>query len=1721
MRSCRGSKCSDVFAGSEGTGEIRAMKQMNKKEMVFKNQALEAWPPQAASSFPCKDFLEDDWVIGLHYTFQDDQYLYMVMDYLPGGDLMTHLMRKDFHDTFSEEETRVPTGSSADSQSSNMATIGGDAEVALTQVGTPDYMGPEVYKKAPYGKECDMWSLGIIMFEMLFGGPPFSDERHDPSVTSARVMHWRRWFHIPPDPHDRLSADQIRVHPFFRGLDFKRLRSMAPPIKPIVKGPLDTSNFDDFPGADDKFMIPAERHKVTGDKTLLAAFHDYGYRRDLEAKKPSITAALSSASVVVMQEASEPSGLDLQISVQSDPSLIEGIGKKGGSHQNLRQDLPNTALWRIEASSQPRVESGRFMAKVSKLHVALSSSSHTAAMPRARQKRHRVAKAASACAFCTACTALALLTAPPAVTAFQAWRARARLAVGPGCLRRERCDRNRVIRLAKEGSPEDDADTADTEIADSEDWQEFRARLVQQEQGQGAGATADAISQKKAEQWAYEMPVIEQGSILLSAPNDHFAINQQYFHKNVIFLVTHTDDFTKGVILNRPTAFSTADVETQFKNLVNFSHEGADDWNVWCGGDCQGINEREDIPPEYSVLHGLKSLADRSEKITQGVYSIGLEDAKKLVAAGDADKDDFLLLVGYCGWSPGQLQGELDRSNTWTMASIDPRTLLGELRTAQSSLRKRIEQASSGDVFTADDVGDGIEMWERLYTALGPKYEQSLADFNSTGDNEHTDEMLRRWINRCLIPTRYSPERPESEVVKGLQNALKSAKSGTLSHGTVLRGSATAWLLGKPAEDTAFDLRRFLPAQYFHKSVVVLIKPEDSERSESGVAMLALLNGPALGREGKNPVYWGGPQGPDIKLQGSEEQFRGFTILFPGMLDRLLELGAFEVTDVDVREVVKVPVDERWQFAGGTIDSLADARSANLGDVQREKWFKRFIFNEARAARITTTPDVGLEKASTARHRKVAHQSLVLHCLRSGLQVRMHQPMPATQALRIHSYRLTALLRPVGRGPLALAAHVSGKMSLKAASSSDAGWLRSGGFLPGNCPHVTGAISSTSGTPRATGQRSKPRRRCSVLPASGWTSECSVIATISQRQFHFGRLPACSSTSQSFDFLGHRAPGHVAAVAARRGSRERSRESPPAAMLSTLRRIPTRPVLAATARSFAAAKDIRHGSEARALMLEGCNRLADAVAVTMGPKGRNVVIEQSFGAPKVTKDGVTVAKSIDLKSSPMINVGAQLVKTVASKTNDVAGDGTTTATVLARAIFREGCKAVAAGMNPMDIKRGMDHAAKIVLEDLSSQATMIETPDKIKSVATIAANGDEHIGKMITEAFEKVGKDGTITVSDGKTMDHELEVVEGMQLDRGYISPYFITNVKAQKVELENPLVLIFDKKISSVQAILPLLEQVAKVQKPLLIIAEDVDGEALSMLIVNKLRGGLKVAAVKAPGFGDNRKAILQDLCVLTGAELITEELGGKLEEAQLSQLGTAKTITIDKDSTVLLDGAGEKAKIEERCEAIRDSIDASVSEYEKDKMKERLAKLGGGVAVIKVGGSSEVEVNETKDRLNDALNATKAALEGGIVPGGGTALLYATMKLEGVKLDSLDQQVGVDAIKAALKQPCIQIAQNAGEEGAVVVQTLSKEKNLSKGFNAQTGQFVDMIEAGIIDPTKVVRTALADAVSVASLMTTTEAIIAEEVEEKAAGERPLSPYQQAGMRQDGIGGF
>jgi chaperonin GroEL len=577
-------------------------------------------------------------------------------------------------------------------------------------------------------------------------------------------------------------------------------------------------------------------------------------------------------------------------------------------------------------------------------------------------------------------------------------------------------------------------------------------------------------------------------------------------------------------------------------------------------------------------------------------------------------------------------------------------------------------------------------------------------------------------------------------------------------------------------------------------------------------------------------------------------------------------------------------------------------------------------------------------------------------------------------------------------------------------------------------------------------------------------------------------------------------------------------------MLSTLkhvsltgaRRANTRLVAPAAVRSFAAAKDIKHGSEARALMLEGCNRLADAVQVTLGPKGRNVVIEQSFGSPKVTKDGVTVAKGIDLKALPMINIGAQLLKQVATKTNDIVGDGTTTATVLGRAIFREGCKAIAAGLNPMDLKRGIDAAVKVVLDDLSAMSKTINSPEEIRNVATIASNGDKKIGDLITAAFEKVGKDGTITVSDGKTMDHELELVEGMKFDRGYVSPYFVNNSKAQKCDLENPLVLLHDKKISTIQGILPLLEQVAKTQQPLLIIAEDIDGEALATLVVNTLRGGLKVCAVKAPGFGDNRKAQLQDLAVLTGAELISEEVGMKLEEAKLGQLGTAKSISITKDDTVILDGAGSKESIEDRCEVIRQAIELTTSEYEKDKMKERLAKLTGGVAVIKVGGASEVEVNEVKDRLNDALNATKAALEEGIVPGGGTALLHASKKLESLDLGNIDQNVGRDILRAALKVPCMTISNNAGNEGSVVVQTLLKETDYNQGFNAATGSYVNMIESGIIDPKLVCRTALIDASSVAGMMITTECAIAEELDEDKLSTRPMSPYEQAGMTQD-----
>ena len=544
-------------------------------------------------------------------------------------------------------------------------------------------------------------------------------------------------------------------------------------------------------------------------------------------------------------------------------------------------------------------------------------------------------------------------------------------------------------------------------------------------------------------------------------------------------------------------------------------------------------------------------------------------------------------------------------------------------------------------------------------------------------------------------------------------------------------------------------------------------------------------------------------------------------------------------------------------------------------------------------------------------------------------------------------------------------------------------------------------------------------------------------------------------------------------------------------------------------RLFAAGKEIEHSVTARQRMLIGANKLADAVAVTMGPKGRNVVIEQSYGPPKVTKDGVTVAKAVELQDH-IQNIGANLIKQVASRTNDTAGDGTTCATVLARAIYSEGCRSVAAGMNPMDLKRGIDAAVKVVLEDLAANAKPITTPQEIMQVATIASNGDKVIGTLIAQAFEKVGKDGTITVSEGKTLEHELEVVEGMKFDRGYISPYFVTNQKTLKVEFDNPLVLIYEKKISTIQSIIPILEHVVKVQRPLVIIAEDVDGEALATLVVNKLRGGLQVAAVKAPGFGDHRKACLQDLAVITGAEVISEETGKKLDSIDAAaSLGSARNISISKDDTILLDGAGSSVEIETRVETIRDMIDATTSEYEKDKLKERLAKLSGGVAVIKVGGSSEVEVSEIKDRLADALNATKAAVEEGIIPGGGTALIRALTKLNQVKVDNFDQQVGVDIIKNSIKMPCKTIASNAGHEGAVVVQNLLANSKYSFGFNAQTGEYVDMVEAGIIDPTKVIRTALADAASVASLMTTTECVIAELPKE----DKPAPGGMDAGM--------
>ncbi|KAD4584345.1 hypothetical protein R6Q59_036743 [Mikania micrantha] len=535
-----------------------------------------------------------------------------------------------------------------------------------------------------------------------------------------------------------------------------------------------------------------------------------------------------------------------------------------------------------------------------------------------------------------------------------------------------------------------------------------------------------------------------------------------------------------------------------------------------------------------------------------------------------------------------------------------------------------------------------------------------------------------------------------------------------------------------------------------------------------------------------------------------------------------------------------------------------------------------------------------------------------------------------------------------------------------------------------------------------------------------------------------------------------------------------------------------------------AAKDIKFGVDARALMLRGVEELADAVKVTMGPKGRNVVIEQSYGAPKVTKDGVTVAKSIEFKDR-VKNVGASLVKQVANATNDVAGDGTTCATVLTRAIYSEGCKSVAAGMNAMDLRRGITMAVDSVVTNLKSRARMISTSEEIAQVGTISANGEREIGELIAKAMEKVGKEGVITISDGKTLHNELEVVEGMKLDRGYISPYFVTNTKNQKCELDDPLILIHEKKISSLNSIVKVLELALKNQRSLLIVAEDIESEALATLILNKLRAGIKVCAIKAPGFGENRKSNLQDLATLTGGEVITDELGMNLEKMSPEMLGTCKRVTISKDDTVILDGAGDKKAIEERCEQLRSSIELSTSDYDKEKLQERLAKLSGGVAVLKIGGASEAEVGEKKDRVTDALNATKAAVEEGIVPGGGVALLYASKELDNLQTANFDQKIGVQIIQNALKAPVHTIATNAGVEGAVIVGKLLEQDNPDLGYDAAKGQYVDMVKEGIIDPLKVIRTALVDAASVSSLLTTTEAVVVELPKEEK--ESPAMP--------------
>jgi chaperonin GroEL len=529
-----------------------------------------------------------------------------------------------------------------------------------------------------------------------------------------------------------------------------------------------------------------------------------------------------------------------------------------------------------------------------------------------------------------------------------------------------------------------------------------------------------------------------------------------------------------------------------------------------------------------------------------------------------------------------------------------------------------------------------------------------------------------------------------------------------------------------------------------------------------------------------------------------------------------------------------------------------------------------------------------------------------------------------------------------------------------------------------------------------------------------------------------------------------------------------------------------------------AAKDVRFSQDARERMLRGVDILADAVKVTLGPKGRNVVLDKSFGAPRITKDGVTVAREIELEDK-FENMGAQMVKEVASKTNDIAGDGTTTATVLAQSIVREGSKSVAAGANPMDLKRGIDLAVAAVVKELSSRSKKITSSAEVAQVGTISANGDDTVGKMIATAMEKVGNEGVITVEEAKSLETELDVVEGMQFDRGYISPYFVTDAEKMRVELEDPYILINEKKLSNLQTILPVLEAVVQSSRPLLIIAEDVEGEALATLVVNKLRGGLKVAAVKAPGFGDRRKAMLQDIAVLTGGEVISEDLGIKLENVTLNMLGKAKKVVITKDDTTIVDGAGKKKDIEARVSQIKAQIEETTSDYDKEKLQERLAKLAGGVAVLKVGGATEVEVKEKKDRVDDALNATRAAVEEGIVPGGGVALLRATKVLDKVEFANEDQKAGVTIVRKAIQAPARIIAQNAGEDGAVIAGKILDNNTYNFGYNAQSGQYGDLVAEGVIDPTKVVRTALQDAASIAGLLITTEAMIAEKPKKDA----------------------